>query len=85
MAVSVGWSGAEWECLRELWYAESRWNHEAVNPESGAAGIPQAIKIPNDKFMSDPQVQISWGIKYIQNRYGTPCEAWKFHQRNGWY
>jgi hypothetical protein len=29
--------------------------------------------------------QITWGLGYIQGRYGTPCGAWAKSQASGWY
>lgn len=85
MAYSEGWTGEQWTCLRKLWEKESNWRHNAINKTSGAAGIPQAIKIPNDEFLLSPASQIAWGIKYIKARYGTPCKAWQFHLVNNYY
>lgn len=86
MAAGRGWIGRQWACLDQLWQRESGWNHLAVNPRSGAYGIPQAL--PGDKmrtaggdWRSDPRTQIAWGLDYIGARYGTPCDAWGFWQR----
>ncbi len=77
-------------CLDNLWTRESGWNHLASNPYTGAYGIPQAL--PGSKMAShgedwatNPATQIRWGLSYISGRYGTPCDAWGFFQRNGWY
>lgn len=35
--------------------------------------------------MTDPAVQIRWGLDYIQDSYGSPCSAWSFKQGNNWY
>jgi hypothetical protein len=47
-----------------------------------AGGIPQILGL--DPRTPAP-LQIDRGMKYIIHRYGTPCMAWKFHQRKGWY
>lgn len=86
-----GWNvPQQFPCLRELWNNESNWRVYATNPSSGAYGIPQAL--PGDKMATagedwrqNPETQITWGTNYIENRYGTPCEAWHFWQGNGWY
>ncbi|ROS78706.1 ubiquitin-like domain-containing protein [Cellulomonas sp. PhB143] len=90
MAASRGWSGAEWVCLDKLWQKESGWNPHAQNASSGAYGIPQAL--PGGKMASagsdwstNPATQISWGLDYIQGRYGSPCGAWAHSSSNGWY
>ena len=84
-----GWSG-QFSCLNALWQRESGWNPRAMNPSSGAYGIPQAL--PGGKMASagadwrtDPATQIRWGLSYIASRYGTPCGAWAHSQSNGWY
>ncbi len=84
-----GWSG-QFGCLDALWQRESNWNHRAMNPSSGAYGIPQSL--PASKMASagsdwrtNPATQIRWGLSYIASRYGTPCGAWGHSQSNGWY
>ena len=27
-------------------------------------------------WQTDATTQIRWGLGYIQDRYGTPCDAW---------
>jgi hypothetical protein len=80
-------------CLVPLWNQESGWNQFAENA-SGAYGIPQALpfsKMPQAAWpasaggRSDPSAQISWGLGYIKNTYGTPCNAWGHEQADGWY
>jgi hypothetical protein len=29
--------------------------------------------------------QIKWGLGYIKQNYGSPCGAWSFEQKNGYY
>ncbi|MET7631702.1 transglycosylase SLT domain-containing protein [Streptomyces sp. NPDC005499] len=83
-------STAQYQCLDSLIRRESGWNHRAANPSSGAYGLMQAL--PGSKMASagsdwrtNPVTQIKWGLKYIKQRYGTPCGAWNFWQKNGWY
>ena len=90
MAAERGWKGGEWGCLYQLWNHESRWNHLAQNPSSGAYGIPQAL--PGSKmagaggdWATNPATQIRWGLNYIAGRYGTPCGAFNHWQNNNWY
>lgn len=33
----------------------------------------------------DPAIQIKWGLDYIVDTYGTPCEASVFKDARGWY
>jgi hypothetical protein len=76
--------------LDQLWAHESGWNQFAENPSSGAYGIPQAL--PGSKMVSagadwrtNPATQITWGLGYIRDRYGSPSAAWSFWQANNWY
>jgi hypothetical protein len=85
-----GWDDNEWSCLYALWAKESGWNVYAHNASSGAYGIPQAL--PGDKmatvgadWATNPVTQITWGLNYIQGRYGTPCGAYASSQQRGWY
>ena len=90
MVLARGWGQSEFDCLVALWNRESHWNVYAHNTHSGAYGIPQAL--PGDKMASvgadwatNPATQITWGLGYIQGRYGTPCGAWGHSQTKGWY
>lgn len=85
-----GWTGDEWACLDNLWTRESHWSHTSGNKSSGAYGIPQAL--PGDKmaiygsdWQTNPATQITWGLHYIQDRYGTPCGAWSHFTVKNWY
>lgn len=80
----------QFQCLNLLWEKESNWNHTAMNPSSGAYGIPQSL--PGHKMASagsdwqtNPYTQVNWGISYISGRHGTPCAAWAHSQQHNWY
>lgn len=84
------WGLDQFSCLVNLWTRESNWRTLAKNPSSGAYGIPQAL--PGSKmategadWMTNPETQIRWGVKYIAARYKTPCGAWAFFTENNWY
>lgn len=84
----VGWKGHEWDMLKELWTRESQWNNNAQNPTSTAYGIAQFLDATWAGFgpkTSDPKKQIEYGVRYIQQRYGTPSAAVAFHDANNWY
>lgn len=90
MVQARGWGEGEYNCLVSLWQKESGWNTFANNPSSGAYGIPQSL--PGSKMASagadwatNPATQITWGLGYITDRYGTPCGAWGASQVKGWY
>ncbi len=85
-----GWSDGQFNCLDSLWTKESGWRWNADNPSSSAYGIPQAL--PGSKMASvagdwatNPITQITWGLSYISNRYGSPCSAWGHSQAFNWY
>ncbi|MDR0990670.1 MAG: ubiquitin-like domain-containing protein [Propionibacteriaceae bacterium] len=90
MLQSRGWGDDQFSCLKQLWQRESGWRTTAGNPSTGAYGIPQAL--PGSKMASagadwqtNPATQITWGLGYISQRYGTPCGAWGAFQSKGWY
>ena len=76
---------AEARCLAWLWDRESGWNPWAVNPTSGAAGIPQALGHGDVFRLGDWRAQIRWGLGYIRSAYVTPCGAWAHETSRGWY
>lgn len=80
------WGNKQYQCLASLWGKESAWKHDALNPEKvmgkHAGGIPQLLGLSP---LTPPTIQIDRGLDYIYHRYTTPCEAWKFHKKNGWY
>lgn len=90
LAAARGWGADQFQCLDSLWTRESNWSVTADNPTSSAYGIPQAL--PGSKMASagadwatNPATQITWGLGYIADRYGTPCGAWGHSQSVGWY
>ncbi|MFL6078810.1 MAG: hypothetical protein ACJ714_02665 [Ornithinibacter sp.] len=75
-----GFSQSQWGCLERLWIGESGWNYKAENSSSGAYGIPQSL--PGRKMASvagdwrtNPVTQLKWGLNYIKQSYGSPCNA----------
>ena len=89
MKIQYNWDGDEFKCLGKLWGKESAWNHEAKSPTHDY-GIPQRHMSGNsqqeiEKFLNNPLFQVHWGLNYINHRYGSPCEALKFHEVRNWY
>ena len=84
--VVLAWADNQYLCLEKLWTKESNWRPEAYNKVKvmgkNAGGIPQLLGLSVD--VPAPK-QIDRGFKYIMHRYGTPCTAWRFHQKKGWY
>jgi phage protein D len=85
-----GYGSSQFDCFDNIIMRESMWRVNATNPSSGAYGIPQAL--PASKMASEgsdwrtnPATQIIWGIKYMKDRYGSPCSAWSFKSSHGWY
>jgi hypothetical protein len=80
------WQYKQWECLNKLWIKESNWRPNAYNKVKvmgkNAGGIPQLLGL--DPKTPAPK-QIDRGLSYIYNRYHTPCEAWKFFNKKGYY
>lgn len=84
-----GWGTAQFQCLDSLWTKESGWDYQAYNP-SGATGIPQAL--PGSKmgtvaadWQTNATTQVTWGLRYIKDAYGTPCAAWSHSQATNFY
>jgi hypothetical protein len=69
------------KCLDRLWTKESHWNPKADNPHSTAYGIPQILKMTE----RNPYRQIVIGVRYIEHRHETPCQALKYHNKKGHY
>ncbi|MBS1672850.1 MAG: hypothetical protein JSS74_02670 [Actinobacteria bacterium] len=85
-----GWGQDQFPCLYRLWMQESSWRADALNPDSDAYGIPQAL--PASKlaaagadWRTNGNTQIDWGLSYIQDRYGSPCGAWAHEVAHNWY
>ncbi|MFV0451944.1 MAG: transglycosylase SLT domain-containing protein [Propioniciclava sp.] len=90
MENKFGWGAAEFTCYDNIIMRESLWNPTADNPTSSAYGIPQALPgnrmaSEGDDWRTNPATQIRWGLKYVKERYGTPCSAWSFKAAHGWY
>ncbi len=90
LLTEFGFAAGQFDCLDALWQSESGWRWNADNPRSSAYGIPQAL--PGSKMASagadwatNPVTQIRWGLGYIEDRYGTPCQAWSIKRVRGWY
>lgn len=87
---AYGWGPDQMQCLSLLWTQESSWLTDATNPSSGAYGVAQAL--PPDKYysagsdwLSNYRTQIDWGLGYIRDRYGSPCNAWQHEMGFNWY
>ena len=68
-------------CLSKIIHKESRWNPAARNGSHYGLGQMRSQHYRN----LDAYRQIDATIKYINHRYGSMCNAWRFHQKNGHY
>jgi hypothetical protein len=71
----------QYKCFSRIIYKESRWNPLAKNGSHFGLGQMRSKHYRN----LDPYRQIDATIKYINHRYGSMCNAWRFHQRVGHY
>ena len=90
MEDGYGWGEKQYACLDDLWIKESNWNYRASNKRTGAHGIPQALpatkmEVVGTDWRTNPVTQISWGLRYIDIRYETPCKAWAKFKRSNYY
>ena len=90
-----GLSLAEWKALNSLWGQECHFNPKAVNMSSYAYGIAQFLPSTWSNYKvvktSSASLQIKYGLRYIQARYGGINDtagifnAWHHEQTYGWY
>jgi hypothetical protein len=71
----------QYKCLSLIIYKESRWNPLAKNGNHFGLGQMRSKHYKN----LDPYRQIDATIKYINHRYGSMCNAWRFHQKKNHY
>jgi membrane-bound lytic murein transglycosylase MltF len=71
----------QYKCLSKIIYKESRWNPQAKNGSHFGLG-----QMRSQHYRTlDAYRQIDATIKYITGRYGSMCNAWRFHIKNGHY
>ena len=71
----------QYKCLTKIIYKESRWNPQAKNGSHFGLG-----QMRSEHYRTlDAYRQIDATIKYITLRYGSMCNAWRFHERVGHY
>ena len=90
MSSEFAWGDDQYSCLNRLWTKESHWNYKAHNYRSGAHGIAQALpavkmEVISDDWRTNPVTQIRWGLRYIDIRYETPCDAWAKWRSHRYY
>jgi hypothetical protein len=76
----------EYNCLTILWGKESAWNPKAIG---NLGGTNQVYGIPQGKSEwlreQDGWTQVVWGLNYIGNRFGEPCQALNHWRLYNWY
>lgn len=84
-----GWTLAQWKCLQYVWGHESHFNPKARNMHSGAYGIAQFLPSTWGNYKvaktQNAKLQIQYGLRYIEKRYGSACGAKAFWIKHGWY
>lgn len=71
----------QYKCVYWILYKESRWNPKAKNGSHFGLGQMRSQHYRN----LDPYRQIDATIKYIEHRYGSMCNAKRFHERHGYF
>ena len=71
----------EFQCFNKIITKESTWSYTARNGSHYGLGQMRSKHYRD----LDPFRQIDASLRYITNRYQTPCKAWAFHQANGYY
>ena len=71
----------EFQCFNKIITKESRWSYTARNGSHYGLGQMRSKHYRD----LDPFRQIDATIRYVTIRYQTPCNAWAFHQANGYY
>jgi hypothetical protein len=71
----------EFQCFNKIITKESRWSYRAKNGSHFGLG---QMKSKHYRDL-DPFRQIDATIRYVSIRYQTPCNAWTFHMKHGYY
>lgn len=71
----------EFQCFNRIITKESRWSYTARNGSHYGLGQMRSKHYRD----LDPFRQIDSSLRYITNRYQTPCKAWAFHVEHGYY
>lgn len=81
-ASRAGYDTSEIRCLLLILHKESRFRVNADNPDSTAYGLFQQLRLKPGTPMHK---QVTLGLRYIEDRYGSACHAWNHHLRRNWY
>lgn len=72
---------SEFVCFNKIITKESRWSYTAKNGSHYGLGQMRSTWYRD----LDPYRQIDQTLRYITKRYQTPCAAWLYHGKHGWY
>lgn len=78
-------SDTDSSCLANIAQAESTDNPNAVNPSSGTYGLFQFLPGTGPGAGASVSQQYAAAHSYAVARYGGDCQAWAFHEANGWW
>ena len=71
----------QFQCLNKIITKESRWSYTARNGSHYGLGQMRSKHYRD----LDPYRQLDATIRYVTIRYQTPCNAWTFHMKHGYY
>ena len=71
----------EFQCFNRIITKESRWSYVAKNGSHFGLGQMRSKHYRD----LDPFRQLDATIRYVTIRYQTPCNAWAFHMKHGYY
>ena len=71
----------EFQCFNKIITQESRWSYKARNGSHYGLGQMRSKHYRD----LDPFRQLDATIRYVTIRYQTPCKAWTFHVKHGYY
>ena len=71
----------EFQCFNKIITKESRWSYLARNGSHYGLGQMRSRHYRD----LDPFRQIDATLRYVTIRYQTPCKAWTFHVKHGYY
>jgi hypothetical protein len=77
----------QFRCFKLLISKENAsWNPTAIGNLKGSKRVYGIGQMKSEHYKSlDAFAQIDASLKYIKNRYGSPCKSWSFFQKNGYH
>ena len=72
---------SQYQCFYKLITKESNWRVNAKNGSHYGLGQMKNVKYKH----LDGYRQVDWTKRYIEQRYGSMCNAWRFWLKNGYH